>query len=325
MQPAPSLQSMRSAQHILKSNETLSLHSNYRIGGPAKYFCRAETVPEIISCARLAAEYAMPMLILGNGTNILFSDQGTEKFVIKIVNNSIVHEDLELLRVGAGVLMSDLVSYAAEKGLSGLEWAGGLPGTFGGAIRGNAGAFRGEIKDSIVTVSSFDTWESDTPLIERTNAECAFGYRNSIFKMLKGREIILEAVIKLKRGRFEDIHAAIQSHITYRKERHPIEFPNVGSIFKNIPVTEVPIPVREEFKSRIKTDPFPVIPVACLISGAQLKGVRRGGAMISPKHPNFIVNYHEASCYDVKELIALVKKEVAQKYRIELQEEIEYA
>lgn len=267
----------------------------------------------------------MPLFILGKGTNILFSDQGTEKFVIQIANTSISHEDLELLRVGAGVLMSDLLSYVAERGLSGLEWAGGLPGTLGGAIRGNAGAFGGEIKDSIVKVLSFDTWESDAPLIERTNVECGFDYRHSIFKTMRGREIILEAVIQLKRDTTEKILSDIESRISYRKERHPIEFPNIGSIFKNIPVAGVPVHVSEKFKHVIKTDPFPVIPAACLISEAQLKGVRRGGAMISPKHPNFIVNFHEASCYDVKELIALVKKKVAEQYRVELHEEIEYS
>ena len=316
---------MRSASTILKSDEALSEHSNYKIGGQAKYFCRAETIPEIISCARLAAEYGMPTFILGGGTNVLFSDQGTEKFVIHIANETIGHEDLVTLRVGAGVPMRALVAYAADRGLSGLEWAGGLPGTLGGAIRGNAGAFGGEVKDSVARVISFDTWESQQPIIERTNAQCRFGYRASIFKEMKGREIILEAVLRLKRGDVDTIREEIDSHIAYRKERHPIEFPNIGSIFKNIPADSVSAGVKQEFQMLIKNDPFPVIPVACFIAGAQLKGVRRGGAMVSPKHPNFIVNFHEASCYDVKELISLVKKAVMEKYGVELHEEIEYA
>jgi UDP-N-acetylmuramate dehydrogenase len=204
--------------------------------------------------------------------------------------------------------------------LSGLEWAGGLPGTLGGAIRGNAGCFKGEIKDVISAVESFDT--ETGKMITRNNADCGFAYRTSVFKQGGGKEIILSAVLALKPGDALEIAKAIQEKIDYRVRRHPMDSPSIGSIFKNVDLKKVPEEMRARFASVVKQDPFPVIPTAHLISEAGLKGVSFGGAMVSPKHPNFIVNVLEAKASDVKNLIELVKSEVKNKFGIELEEEV---
>ncbi len=220
--------------------------------------------------------------------------------------------------------MSDLLDFTAKNGLAGLEWAGGLPGTVGGAIRGNAGAFGSETKDAILEVTSIDISKKDIKLVKRNNLECKFGYRNSFFKQYDGREIITEAIFSFQKGEPAAIAKAIVEKINYRKMRHPMEYPNIGSIFKNVDLKIIAKNRQEDFLHVVKSDPFPVVPTAYLITEAGLKGVSFGGAMISSKHPNFIVNSLNASSSDVKHLIKLVKVTVKKKFGIELEEEIIY-
>ncbi|MFZ3365153.1 MAG: UDP-N-acetylmuramate dehydrogenase, partial [Candidatus Acidiferrales bacterium] len=199
--------------------------------------------------------------------------------------------------------------------------SGGLPGTVGGAVRGNAGAFKGEIKDRIVSVESFDV--ETLAAVTRGNAACKFGYRSSIFKEKNGREIILRATLNMDGGDARQIAAGIQEKINYRLERHPMEYPNIGSTFKNVDLELVPKIWRNAFAKVIKIDPFPVVPTAYLISEAGLRGMQHGAAMVSPKHPNFIVNLGGATAADVRFLIAEVKEKVFEKYGIRLEEEIQ--
>ena len=212
----------------------------------------------------------------------------------------------------------------ADKGLAGLEWAGGLPGFVGGAVRGNAGAFKGEMKDSIIEVTSLDISGTEPKLIKRNNSDCHFGYRSSIFKEKDGEEIVLEVRFALEPGNKEKIQKAINDKIAWRKARQPLDHPNVGSIFKNIDWHLVPKKWQEdeELKSHLKTDPFPILPAATLIDKTGLKGEEVGGAMVSPKHPNFIINSNNASAEDVKALIKIVKERVHDKYDIWLEEEV---
>jgi UDP-N-acetylmuramate dehydrogenase len=225
------------------------------------------------------------------------------------------------IKVSAGVLMDGLVAFATQNSLSSFEWAGGLPGTVGGAIRGNAGAFKGETKDNLIEVRSLniDTLE----IITRNNKECKFDYRQSVFKKGEGeREIILEATFEMKKGNREKIKNDTQEKIDYRIDRHPLNYPNIGSTFKNVPVEKVPDDVLKKFEKNIKQDPFPVVPVAKLIVSLDLIGKKSGNAQISTKHPNFIVNLGNAKAADVLSLIQLVKKEVKNVYNITLEEEI---
>lgn len=309
----------------------LKHHSNYKIGGPARYFFEAKSVEEIIKAVEKARRMKTSVFILGAGTNILFSDAGFDGLILKPDIRFIKREG-DLIKVSAGVSMTQLLENLMINNLSGLEWAAGLPGTLGGAIRGNAGAFGGEMKTLIKEVTSLDISGSQVKIIKRNNQDCDFDYRSSVFKgqpfdKLRAREIIVEAVLALKKGDRKPMQEIVNRNIHYRKEKQPLEYPNIGSIFKNMPLRQINTDNRRlsaDIKKVIKTDPFPVIPAAYLISEAGLKGVSCGGAMISAKHPNFIVNVLTAASNDVKSLIFLAKNEVYKRFKVKLEEEIEY-
>jgi UDP-N-acetylmuramate dehydrogenase len=302
-----------------QKNIPLAHFSSYKIGGPSRYFFAAKTTEEIRGALAEAKRQKLKTFILGGGTNLLIPDEGFKGLVLRPEVAALSADGAEI-EVGAGVAIANLLDFTVQRGLSGLEWAGGLPGTVGGAIRGNAGAFGGETKDSVRRVRSL----SAKTLEERTwtNAECRFSYRSSIFKEKDGEEVILSAVFQLAKGEPKKIRVAIQEKIDYRNVRHPMEYPNIGSIFKNVPVDGVPERTVELAKAVIKNDPFPVIPAAYLLAEAGLKGVAYGGAMISPKHPNFIVNVLDARASDVKALMALAQAEVQKKFGVSLEPEV---
>ncbi len=297
----------------------LARYSNFKIGGPARYFFAPKSLTELQAGLKEAARRKLKVLTLGGGTNFLFHDQGWEGLVVmpRFRKLAVLGNRVE---AGAGAAMSELVAFSAKKKLSGLEWAGGLPGTVGGAIRGNAGCFGGETKDSLEEVRSLDVRTGK--LRVRSRRACGFGYRASVFKKNDRKEVIVSAVFRLAPGDSKTVRASINEKIRFRKERHPLEYPNIGSIFKNVPLAQVPPAKRRRLARVVKTDPFPVVPAAYLISEAGLKGVTKGGAMVSPKHPNFIVNALGASAEDVRTLIALVKKRVKTRFGIKLEEEV---
>lgn len=305
---------------MIKFRENVSLKSlgSYKIGGGARYFFEAKNISDLQEAIRQANSAKIKFFVLGAGTNVLFDDRGFDGLILK-PSFAFLEAKKEKIYAGSGAMMSELVDFAAEKGLNGLEWAGGLPGTFGGAVFGNAGAFGGEIKDSVGTVQSLNV--KTLRLRERAKKNCAFGYRTSIFK-INGDEIILGATLTLRGGDPEKIRAAADEKKAYRAEKHPLEYHNIGSIFKNIPSDNLPENRRDQFAHRIKTDPFPVLPAAHVLDEAGLRGVSCGGAMFSPKHPNFIVNALNATSADVQNLIALAKDEAKNKLEIELEEEI---
>lgn len=316
-----------------KENVSLSEFSNYKIGGSARFFFAPKDLGDIENAVAEAKNKKLPIFILGGGTNLLLDDQGFDGTVIKPELCGIEHKG-DAIVAGSGTTIAQLLDYSIAHSFSGLEWAGGLPGTLGGAIRGNAGCFGGEIKDVVALVQSFDM--KSMKMIDRSAADCAFGYRDSFFKK-NGGEIILSATLRFTRGDQKEIAQAIQEKIEHRKKHHPLEYPNIGSIFKNVSLASIhpqgsisyDQAVKDlmlEFRGShfsIKTDPFPVISTAKLISESGLRGVSFGGAMISPKHPNFIVNTLHASSEDVKNLITLAKTTVAQKFGVELEEEIQ--
>ncbi len=322
----------------VKENVSLLNLSNYKIGGPARFLFVAKTEQDISTGIKLAKAKRQKVFILGGGTNLLISDSGFPGFVLKPDLDFRIKSG-QKATVGAGTLISELLNFTIQNKLSGFEWAGGLPGTVGGAIYGNAGAFAGEIKDSVELVRSFNIKKEK--FIERNNEECNFEYRSSIFKKKRGEEIIVSAVFKLSPGSREKIKTAILEKIKHREERQPLEYPNVGSIFKNVPLAQINADITEinadtirvnprggnprksAFTAPVKIDPFPVVPTAYLIAEAGLKGVSFGGAMISPKHPNFIVNVENATANDVLALISLVKSEVKRKFGVTLEEEVQ--
>jgi len=305
----------------MKLGKRISLKdfSNFRIGGFARDFVQAETVDSLIDSIKTAKQVGLPVFVLGGGTNILWSDDGFDGVVIQPAFKHISY-DGNKVTAGAGFSMPHLVSSTVSRGLAGLEWAGGLPGSFGGAIYGNAGCFGGETKDVVEEVISLNM---DTLEIERRERdECGFGYRNSIFKSNKNPEVIIQATLGLKPGNKIFLNNSVQEKIKYREARQPLEYPNIGSIFKNVPVEGLPKKLVDECRDVIKEDPFPVIPAAHLIDQAGMKGASVGGATVSTKHPNFIVNTKDAKASDVKELIKMIKEKVQDKYGIILKEEV---
>lgn len=306
----------------IEQNVPLKQISHYKIGGKAKYFFEAKNIDELIKAVEKQRQSKMPLFILADATNVLISDEGFDGLIIKI-QSADWRTKFEIIKAESGILMAELVKIAAEKNLSGLEWAAGLPGTLGGAIRGNAGAFGKETKDIIQEVASLDILQKNPKIVKRKAKDCDFEYRSSIFKKNPQKEIIIEATLKFQKGDKKEIEKRMAQNINYRLSNHPMEYPSLGSTFKNIPISQFKkTAVLKEFP--VKNDPFPIIPAAFLISEAGLKGIACGGAMISPKHPNFIVNVMNATSNDVKKLIRLAKNEVRKKFKIELQEEIEY-
>ncbi len=314
---------------MIRQNVPLLDYSNYKIGGPAAYFLEVSTKEELLKGLRewrgISSNFPedkRKMFVLGEGTNVLISDKGFNGLIIH--NNILgIERKGEDLIIGAGTLIPQILNYCIENQLSGFEWAGGLPGTIGGAVRGNAGAFGGETKDNVKEVTSLnlDTLEEKT----RANLECLFDYRFSFFKSEQGEnEIILSATFSFKNGDKDSIRSLIQEKIDYRNAKHPMEYPNIGSTFKNIRVETVPKNWKNELSQYIKNDPFPVIPSAKLLFLANVKGKKIGDAQISDKHPNFIVNLSNASSNDVKALIAFARNAVKEKFNIELEEEIMY-
>lgn len=297
----------------IQKNVSLASQSNYKIGGPAKFFAEISSENDIEDLPKVVR-----IFVLGSGTNILFNDARFDGLVIKNNIKEIKRNENKLI-IGGGELVSDILDFAIENSLSGLEWAGGLPGTIGGAVRGNAGAFGGEIKDSVVEVQSINLKTGEK--IKRSNKECDFKYRWSIFKK-NPDEIITSVTLLLKPGKKEEIKKVAEEKIEYRQNRHPLEYPNIGSTFKNIPYDKLPEKLQTEFKSYIKTDPFPVIPTTKLLALADLKGKRMGDAQISDKHPNFIVNLGNAKASDVLALVKIAKETIKNKWGIELEEEI---
>lgn len=306
----------------LKKNIKLAQYTTYKIGGPAKYFFEAKTEDEIIEAVLWARKEGVPYFILGGGSNILVSDKGFNGFVIRILNSKF--QILEsAVGAGAGLDLPKLVQGTISNSLKGFEWASGIPGTFGGAIRGNAGAFGREIKDIITSVRFLDEKGSVKTI---NNKDCNFSYRDSIFKQ-NLNYIILSATIDLEWGDKKELQKFSVKTIEYRVARHPLEYGSCGSVFKAIDVNSVRLGNFDrypKFREVIKNDPYPVIPTACFIDEANLKGYRIGGAMVSTKHPNFLVNYKDARAEDVSILISFVKQRLINAYGIFPEEEVQY-
>jgi len=301
----------------MKENVPLRDYTTFKIGGPARYFFVAKNKEDLKNAILWAKKKKLPFFILGGGSNVLFSDKGFNGLVIKLQNTQYEIRNTNVI-AGAGVPLQKLVLEAVKKGLSGLENLAGIPGTLGGAIWGNAGAFEREIGDLVEEVKVLDVGGSKLEVKKLKKEDCKFGYRNSIFKRRKNW-IILEATLKLKKGNKKEIEEKIKEFLKLRKEKQPLELPCAGSVFKNVSIEKVPKKIREKFKEKIKNG---FLPAGVLIEAARLKGYQIGGAKISEKHANFIVNTGEAKARDVLKLIELIKKRVKKKFKIELKEEI---
>lgn len=313
----------------IQFNVLLKDYTTFRIGGRTKYFFIARTKGELIEIIKSARKNNLPFFILGGGSKLLISDKDFNGLVIKIQNSEFKIQDSQIF-TGAGILTEKLITIALDNNLTGLECLEGIPGTIGGAIRGNAGASGGSITgfigDVIKQVEVFDKNKEKIKVFE--NKECRFNYRTSVFKENQNL-VILSCVLQLKKGNKSEIEKTMNDYLEYRKKNQPLGFASSGSIFKNYVLSKSEISnfnkklIKEfpELESFIKEG---TIPAGYLIDKCNLKGKIIGGAKVSEKHANFIVNFKNAKAKDVKELIYLIKNKVKDKFKIELEEEVQY-
>ena len=281
----------------IKEQELMRNHTTWRIGGPADRLVQPESAEELQEAIQKAKADGMPWYVIGGGSNLLVADEGITGTVIQlggsltglqITDNYIVAE--------AGVPLPFLARKAAEHGLSGLEFAAGIPGSVGGAVVMNAGAYQGQVSNVIRQVTCCD---SSGQFITLDNEECLFSYRNSRFKHDKDL-VIVSVKMELVPGEKEEILEQMKKNTESRNAKQPVEYPNAGSIFKN-PAGDA---------------------AGRLIELIGAKGWRQGDAMVSEKHSNFIVNLGVATCEDVLRLIERVKQAVYNETGVLLEEEI---
>jgi len=280
----------------IKVNVLLKNYTTFRIGGRAQFFFVAKEKKELIKAIKVAKKFKLPFFILGGGSNILVSNRRFDGLVIKILNTKYKILNTKIM-AEAGTRLGQLVSATVNAGLSGLEWAIGIPGTVGGAIWGNAGAFKNSMQNVVKAVEVLD---SKTLKIKKfKNKDCKFSYRESIFKK-NSNLIILSVTFQLKKRNKKQIKEKMQECLNYRKEKQPLNLPSAGSVFKNPPGFSA----------------------GELIQKCGLKGKRVGNVKISEKHANFIVNLGGGKAKDVKKLIKIIKNKVKNKFGITLEEEI---
>lgn len=304
----------------VQENIELASYTTFKIGGNARYFVEVKSTEELKAALAWAEQKKQPVFVLAGGSNLIISSKGFAGLVIKV---DLRGYDLNapLLSAFTGATMGELVDVTTKAGLAGLEWAGGLPGTLGGAIRGNAGAFGGEIKDCIESVTTINVQSGK--LAVWPNQDCLFDYRESRFKSDRS-EVIISAVMKLKPGSAKELETIAADHVAFRANRHPLEYPNAGSIFKNTPLEKVPVKwLERNFKDFVKNDPFPIVPSGKIIEDAGLRGFKKGKLEVSQKHANYIVNLGGATAEEVVELIKYIQQTVKTKFGIELEVEPE--
>ena len=278
--------------------EPMKKHTTFRIGGPAEIFVMPKTTEEVAKALEICRQEEIPYFVLGNGSNLLVSDQGYRGVIIQMDRNmeEVTVEGPEI-RAAAGALLSSIAAAARRSSLAGFEFAGGIPGTLGGAVVMNAGAYGGEMKDVLKDVTVM-TQDGEVRVIPA--GELEMGYRTSIIK--KAGYLVLGATIVLKEGDPEEIRALMRELSEKRTSKQPLEFPSAGSTFK-----------RPEGYFAGK-----------LIMDSGLRGYQIGGARVSDKHCGFVINAGDATARDVVDLMEYVVKVVKEKYGVTLEPEVKF-
>lgn len=274
-------------------NEKLAPFTTFRIGGVADYYVEPADAGDILSIIKYLKKKDVPYYVMGNGSNVLISDEGIRGVVINLESGFgyLKHEDEKII-AGAGAKIARFVDFCIQNNYAGVEMLAGIPATVGGALVMNAGAYGGEISAFIYSVQVI----KNEALKRLSKAECGFTYRNSALR----NTVILEGVFQLPHGEQEEISKIRKELLLKRNIAQPVEIPNAGCIFKN-PAGNY---------------------AAKLIEECGLKGTSVGGAMVSPKHANFIVNYDNATAHDVIELIKLIRQTVNEKTNVNLDLEV---
>lgn len=279
----------------LREQEPMSRHTTFRVGGPAELFVQPDhaSLPGIL---RLCRSYEIPYYIIGNGSNLLVGDEGIPGLVIEMLStgDDIAVEN-DKITAGAGVLLSKIANRAADHGLSGMEFAAGIPGTLGGAVVMNAGAYGREMKDILTSVTVLDA-EGNAKVLNLK--ELDLGYRKSC--ILQNGYIVMKAVLALSYGEREEIRSKIKELQSKRLEKQPLEYPSAGSTFK-----------RPEGYFAGK-----------LIMDAGLRGYQVGGAQVSEKHCGFVINRGGATAKDICQLMQEVSDQVKQEFGVTLEPEV---
>lgn len=306
----------------------------YKIGGKAKYYLQAKNKNDIYEALDFIEKNNVDKIfVCGMGSNLIFSDDFFNGAVLQITTDSPTSHSTADYQFGAfaGEPLGNLIKYSLFHGAIGLEWAGGLPGTLGAAIRGNVGAYGHEVKETVSSAEVLVLKENGSfDLKTMTNQELNFVYRGSEIKNHKGKMIVLSALFNLTRSENSEILEAAkktyEEKIAHRKSRHPLEFPNCGSVFKNIrDPKQVKIMVEKfpEIKELVETKWYGKVSAAYFIDKFGLKGYRIGDAQISEKHALFIVNLGNAKAKDVLNIINTVQSKFQETFGFMLEPEVE--
>jgi UDP-N-acetylmuramate dehydrogenase len=302
-------------------HEPMSKHTTFRLGGPARLYVVANSSDLLMQTVETAIDLDIPWAVIGGGTNLLVADEGFEGVVIQAANQGL-SIDGDIVRIESGLVSALVARKTVEAGLTGFEWAVGLPGTIGGAIYGDAGCYGAEMCDSIISV---DVYHIATKMRKTlTNQECRFGYRDSLFK--QERHLILGCVLALKKASDPAASRVLMDKIlSERKDKQPLGESSAGCVFKNFAYQnetaldilrrDVEVPEQMLLAKRI--------PAGWLIDQANLKGTAVGDFRVSEKHGNFLINKGKGRASEVLALISLVKMKVRDTFGIELQEEVQ--
>lgn len=283
-------------QENVKLDEPMKNHTSFKVGGPADILVTPVSVSQLSQILKLCKNKSVPVFVMGNGTNLIVRDKGIKGVVVKIfdnLNQFTVKDDI--ITAYAGILLSRVSTIAYENGLTGLEFACGIPGTLGGAVAMNAGAYGGEMKDVVVETEYMDK-DGEIRVVRDDGHQ--FGYRTSFIQKNSG--IVIKTSMKLKKGNKEEIKALMDDLTQRRQEKQPLEMPSAGSIFK-----------RPEGYFAGK-----------LIEDCGLRGHRIGGAEVSQKHCGFIVNTGDAKAKDILDLIEYIRNTVKMKFGVDMQTEV---
>ena len=280
----------------VRINEPMKNHTTFKIGGPAQYYVTPESVTQIQEVVSLCRNMNIPLHVIGNGSNILVGDDGVDGVVLALFNTFSDYEIKDnVITAQAGMSLIKLAVIALREGLTGLEFASGIPGSVGGAVYMNAGAYDGQMKDVVTSVTVLDE-AGNIRILGRD--ELDMGYRTSA--VAKHNMIVLQVIIELKAGNKEQIKDRMNQLSELRKQKQPLEYPSAGSTFKR--------PERY-FAGK-------------LIADAGLKGYSIGGAAVSEKHAGFVVNMGGATAKDVVELTDYIKKRIIEQFGVTLELEI---
>lgn len=281
----------------VKYNEKMSKYTTMRVGGPCDCIVFPDEISKIKEVIDFCKNENITFFVIGNGSNLLVKDEGIHGVVIKLGHRfGKIELDGEYILAYAGATMPTLSQLAKKNSLKGLEFACGIPGTIGGGVKMNAGAYGSQISDILYEVTYMDEKEKIKTI---KNKDCSFGYRKSIFT-INPNYVILSAKFKLERGNIDEIENKMKENSLARKAKQPLEYPNFGSVFK-----------RPEGYF-----------VGKLVDDAGLRGYKIGGAQVSTKHTGFIVNVDNATCKDVLDLIGYVQTTVYNKFNVELTPEV---